>query len=477
MRNFTRRQFLKGSLAASAALALPGRNVLGANEEVRLGIIGCGGQGNTLGNRFYDQAGTRIVALAEPDQERLDAIHANVPDADPYLDFRELLDRDDVDAVVIAGPVHWHALMAVWSMEAGKDVYVEKPFAHNIWESHQVVRAARKHNRIVQVGTQQRSDPVQDEIKAFLDSGEIGDVQWIKIVRMGGRDPIGKRDTPKEWPGHIDQDLWHGPAQIEPIYRDEVQYDWHWDFNTGSGEIGNWGPHVVDDAYNVGLRDFGRFPHRGLACAGGRLAWDDAGDTPNTFISYFETDLYPVMFELRNVRETGNYRGVSSGYVVQCEGGYYAGGRRGGSAFDNDGNEIKEFTGDAGAGHYQNFLEAVRSRNPHHLTAEVGTIFYSNTFCHMANLAYRLGQHHEGALTPDDLKGLVGAFEPWHESVDGFFAHLEDIGVDTAEADIRMMPEIEFDPESGYTTGAHDTWEARNYIKREYREPYVLDEQ
>ncbi len=478
MTNFSRRQFLKGSLAAGAALALPTQRVLGANEDVRLGIIGLGGQGNNLGNRFYQLDGVRIVALAEPDAERLARANESVPEADTYADFRDMLERDDVDAVVIAGPVCWHALMAIWSMEAGKDVYLEKPYAHNIWENHQVVHAARKHNRIVEVGLQQRSDPMQAEIKDFLDTGELGAMQWITMGRSGTREPIGLRDEPKQWPDHIDQDLWHGPAQIEPIYRDEVQYDWHWNFNTGSGEIGNWGPHIVDDAYNVALRDAPVLPRRGL-CAGGRLRWNDAGDTPNTFISYFETDVCPIMFGLRNMAEAGPFpiRRGGSGYLIQCEGGYYVGGRGGGAAYDNDGNEIREFSGDRGDGHHQNFIDAIRSGNPHDLNAEVGTVFWSNAFCHVANLAYHLAERREGGMTAEELQEMGPDFEPWHDTVDAFFEHLQLNEVDLAEEDFRVLPAIEFDPESGYPAGEHDTHEARAYVRREYREPFVVEEQ
>jgi len=480
MTNFSRRQFLKGSLAAGAALALPttlsSQKVLGANEDVRLAIIGLGGQGNGLGNRFHGMDGVSIAALVEPDRERLEQAHDNVPEADAYVDYRDALERDDIDAVVLAMTVHWHAPMAVYAMEAGKDVYVEKPFSHNTWESYQVLNAARNHDRICQVGTQQRSDPMQAQIKEFLDESDFGELQWIKIMRYGTRGSIGLRDEPMDPPDHVEYDLWLGPGQDEPIYRDDLQYDWHWDFNTGSGETGNWGPHVIDDAYNIGLRDYGGLPYRAVA-AGGRLLWNDGGNTPNTVIHYFDTEVCPVTFEVRNMPETGNYRGVGTGYLLQFENGYYTGRRGGGEAYDADGNEIESFSGDAGGGHLANFIEAVREHDRTILNGEVETILPSITLCHMANVAYRVGELHQGEFTQDELHELASDFEGWSGQVESFFEHLDRNDIDTEDEDIRVTPVVEFDPETGYLAGDSDTEENRVFQRREYREPYVLEEQ
>ncbi|MFP4171383.1 MAG: Gfo/Idh/MocA family protein [Candidatus Hydrogenedentota bacterium] len=480
MTNFSRRQFLKGSLAAGAALALPNAlsnpKVLGANEDVRLAIIGLGGQGSGHGRRFYGMDGVRIVALAEPDRDRLESAHENAPEADAYVDYRNVLERDDVDAVVLAMPVHWHTPMAVYAMEAGKDVYVEKPFSHSTWESHQLVKAARKHNRICQVGTQQRSDPMQAEIKEFLDESDFGDLQWITIKRFGTRGSIGLREEPMDPPDNVEYDIWLGPAEDQPIYRDELQYDWHWVFNTGAGENGNWGPHVIDDAYNIGLRDYGRLPHRGVS-AGGRFLWDDAGNTPNTFISYFDTDVCPLTFEVRNMPETGNYRGVGTGYLLQFENGYYTGRRGAGEAYDADGNEIQSFSGDAGGGHLQNFIDAVREQDRSILNAEVETILPSIQLCHMANIAYRVGELHQGEFTPDELNELASDFEGWSDQVESFFEHLDRNDIDTEAEDVHVTSVVEFDPETGYLAGDSDTEENRVFQRREYREPYVLEEQ
>ena len=140
-------------------------------------------------------------------------------------------------------------------MEAGKDVYVEKPLSHSQWEGEQTVAAAEKYKRICQLGTQQRSDPMQAEIKTFLHKEKgLGDIVSVQVNRVGVRSSIGKRSTPLLIPNDMDYDLWLGPAIDEPIFRDKLQYDWHWDWNTGSGEMGNWGIHILDDVRNVVFR-------------------------------------------------------------------------------------------------------------------------------------------------------------------------------------------------------------------------------
>jgi hypothetical protein len=253
---------LQQSAALGAALAVSPVRAQGVNERINMGFIGLGGRGKELLEHFGKLSDVRVAALCDPDQAQLDAAAKEHGDAKRYVDLRQLFDDRDVDAVAIATCNHWHGLAAVWACQAGKDVYVEKPLAHNHWEGRQIVNAARKHDRIVQVGTQQRSDPLQAELKAFLhDEKKLGDIQHVLVCRFGRREPIGKRTSPLRPPEMINYDLWLGPARDEPIYRDKLHYDWHWVWNTGNGELGNWGVHVIDDAVNVVLRDGCRFPN------------------------------------------------------------------------------------------------------------------------------------------------------------------------------------------------------------------------
>ncbi len=178
-------------------------------------------------------------------------------------------------------------------IDAGKDVYVEKPLSHTQWEGRQVVNAASKSDRIVQIGTQQRSDPMQAQVRRFLHEEQaLGKILYVQANRLGPRKTIGKRTNPLEIASTVDYDLWLGPAADQPIYRDKLHYDWHWDFNTGNGEMGNWGVHILDDVRNVAYQDQVTTPSR-IVAAGGRVAWNDAGNSPNVHYALFETESFP----------------------------------------------------------------------------------------------------------------------------------------------------------------------------------------
>ena len=272
MTQIHRRFFLQQSAAVGAALLVKPVHARGVNEKLNLGFIGTGGRGNVLLKNFKALPDVRIAALCDADEQHLNETAKEYPGAKKYGDLRKLLDDKDIDAVVIATCNHWHALAAIWACQAGKDVYVEKPLSHNHWEGQQLVNAARKLDRIVQLGTQQRSDPMQAELKEYPARRQES---WARSStrRCAASDraqPIGKRSTPLEIPKTVNYDLWLGPAKDQPIYRDKLHYDWHWDWNTGNGEMGNWGVHVLDDAVNVVLLDQCPFPKR-LPAAGGRV--------------------------------------------------------------------------------------------------------------------------------------------------------------------------------------------------------------
>ena len=189
-------------------------------------------------------------------------------------------------------------------MQAGKDVYVEKPLSHRQWEGRQVVNAARKYKKVVQLGTQHRSDlPLQDPAKDLLHNKKaLGKILYVQANRLGVREPIGKRSAPLIISKDIDYNLWLGPAADQPIYRDKLHYDWHWDFNTGNGEMGNWGVHIIDDVRNVAYQDSVILPKRILA-VGGRAVWGDAGNTPNVHFVCFDTGTYPTIMALSNMTQ------------------------------------------------------------------------------------------------------------------------------------------------------------------------------
>jgi predicted dehydrogenase len=474
MAGINRRFFLQQSAAAGAALLVKPVYAKSVNEKLNVGFIGAGARANELLPNFKKLSDVRIAALCDVDEERLDDTAKKYPDAKKYGDLRKLLDDRDIDAVVIATCNHWHALAAIWAMKAGKDVYVEKPLSHNHWEGQQVVAAARHYDRIVQLGTQQRSDPMQAELKEYLhEKKELGPIKYAQVCRFGPRQPIGKRATPLEIPKTVNYDLWLGPARDQPLYRDKLHYDWHWDWNTGNGEMGNWGVHVLDDAVNVVLLDKCPFPKK-ISAAGGRVVWDDAGETPNVCFAYYDTGSTPILFGLSNLANGQGSRSlrvddVATGYVIHCENGYYEGGRGSGSARDTKGNIIRKFKGDAGANHQRNFVDAVFARDRTKLNAEVQIGHQSTAWCNLADAARRAGgdYNHEQALA------IRKDYKPWDDLVELIEGHLKKNSVDLKNSKFELGPTLEFDSEKQKFVG-DGADRANKYLHREYREQFVV---
>jgi len=480
MTRLTRRDFVRTSLAAGSAMALPAQRLFAAapSETVNLGFIGCGGRGGQLMGSFSKLDGVKVTGLCDPDADRLAGTKKRFPDAKGWADLRHLLDDDGVDAVVITTCNHWHCLAAIWAMEAGKDVYVEKPLSHSQWEGRQTVAAAKKYGKICQVGTQQRSDPMQAEIKEFLhEEKALGEIVTARVNRYGVRAPIGKRSEPLAIPDGVDYDLWLGPAQDEPLYRDKLQYDWHWDFNTGSGEMGNWGVHVLDDLRNNVFRDEVTLPKRVLG-GGGRVAWNDAGETPNVHFAYFDTGSIPVVIGLTNLtsapgaKGSPTHPGPGSGYIAYCEGGRFEGQRGRGAAFDEDGKKIKEFKGNGGNGaHQQNFLDAVRTRDASILMSDAKVGHDSTGWCNVANIAVQAGQTYRHA----DAKQIAKGADIWEGLLGDMEQLLSAHGIEMESESIRLSPVLELDAETEEFVGSNAAT-ANGLLKREYRAPFVVPE-
>ncbi|HEX6962564.1 MAG TPA: Gfo/Idh/MocA family oxidoreductase [Lacipirellula sp.] len=476
----TRRSFIQGSLAAGAALALPTSilRAAAANDEVNIGLIGCGGRGSELLKMFHKIEGVNIAALCDPDQERTGALKKEYGQATTHTDLREVLDDKSIDAVIIATCNHWHALAAIWAMDAGKDVYVEKPLASTHWEGQQVVAAADRYRRICQVGTQQRSDPMQAEIREFLhEKKALGELQSVRANRYGVREPIGNRKSPLEPPTSVDYNLWLGPAQDEPLYRNKLHYDWHWSWNTGSGEMGNWGVHILDDVRNTVFQDKVKMPSK-VAGGGRRVVWNDAGETPNLHFAYFDAGGVPVVLGLCNLTASPESKrspecpGPGSGYIAYYEGGRLEGQRGKAVAFDKDGKEIKQFNGTGGNDvHQANFIDAVRSRDVASLntTAEVG--LYSTGWCHLANIAFRAGEK----LSHERVEEINRQSPRCEELVNELAAVLDAHQVDHGSPQLRMSEVLLFDPEAEKFIG-DDADAANKLLTREYREGFVVPE-
>jgi predicted dehydrogenase len=252
-----RRRFLQTSALAAAGVALPARSwgrVLGANADVRVAVIGLNGRGRDHAASLARIPGVRLAALCDVDTAVLDRAKAslNAGGVRTYVDLRELLADPDVDAVTVATPNHWHALAAIWAMQAGKDVYLEKPVSHNVWEGRQLVAAAAKYGRVVQAGTQIRSGEGLREAVAWVRAGNLGRITAARGFCYKRRESIGRAGGPQPVPPTIHYDLWSGPAPVEAPRRNTrngpVHYDWHWRFLYGNGDVGNQGIHQMDVA-------------------------------------------------------------------------------------------------------------------------------------------------------------------------------------------------------------------------------------
>ena len=479
----TRRQVLASGIAAGLTTSLPVQNLraANANDEINLGFISCGGRAGQLMGYFNEVPGVNIAGLCDPDQKRLSLAKQRFPKAETWTDLRELIAANSIDAVVIATCNHWHCLAAIWSMEAGKDVYVEKPLSHSQWEGEQTVAAARKYDRICQLGTQQRSDPMQAEIKKFLhEQKALGEIQAARVNRYGVRPSIGKRTTPLQIEKNVTYDLWLGPAQDEPIYREKLHYDWHWDWNTGSGEMGNWGVHVLDDCRNNIFQDRVALPKKVLG-GGGRVALNDAGQTPNVHFAYFDTGSIPVVIGLSNLpddsdaarnqkgkRTSPEHPGPNSGYMAFCEGGRFEGQRGGAAAFDNDGKQIKTFKGTGGNGlHQANFIEAVRQHDRSLLNSEVALGNDSTGWCNLANVAYQAGN----VFSRDEANEI--GLEQWSSLIADMDKHLAAHHIAMESDAIRLSPLMTLDEKTQRFVG--DGADSGNkFLKRQYRANYKV---
>jgi predicted dehydrogenase len=471
--SISRRSFIATTAAASAATMLTTSRVRGANDDVRVAVIGVGGKGSQHTQVFSKLKGVRLVAIADPDTAQMDKCKSKlkVDGLATHQDLRAVLEDKNIDAVVVATPNHWHALAAVWACQAGKDVYVEKPVSYNIWESQQEIAAAKKYNRIVQAGTQRRSSAGLKAAFDELRGGALGKIQRVRVLHWSPRGSIGKPAAPVQPPATVNYDIYQGPAPLSPLVREKFHYDWHWFWETGNGELGNNGPHTLDLArWVLGYETLA--PR--VMSVGGRYVWDDNGQTPNTHVVFYDYQPAPIICEVRNLPEkTGSktadvLKGTRVGIIVECEGGYYAG-LDGGVFYDKDGKVIKKATGDGGGKHAQNFIDAVRSRKTSDLNAPITTGHLSCGLCHQGNISHRLGT----PSSPGNIREVIKN-QPMGEEVWGrFVEHTKANNVDLEKATTVLGPVLTFDTKTETWTGP-EAAKANALMKREYRAPYVL---
>lgn len=392
MTGVNRRTFLASAGSGAAALALAsGVRAAGPNDQIRVAVIGIRSRGQSHIDAFTKNKDTAVVALCDVDSRLFSGSSKLVEDRSgkaPALvsDLRRIMDDKTIDVVSIATPNHWHALAAVWACQAGKDVYVEKPVSHNVSEGRKIADAAKKYDRIVQTGTQNRSSKGVIEAMDFLHSGKLGKVYLAKGLCYKPRGSIGtKADAPV--PEGVDYNIWQGPAPEKPFNPNRFHYEWHWNWDYGNGDLGNQGIHQMDLA-RWGLNK-NELPNH-IVASGGRYGYKDDGETPNTQIAAFKYDDCLLEFEVRglptnaeNGIKIGNLFYGTEGVLVLNEGHW--------QTFFGHKNEPGP-SGKGGGDHFGNFVEALKARKREMLHAEVTEGHLSSALCHLGNISYRLGR-------------------------------------------------------------------------------------
>ncbi len=477
MPRVNRRNFLRSSMgvAAGAAFAISGTSasgkVIGANDTIRVAVTGIHSRGSEHIEEFQKMENVEVVCLVDPDTrtfseriQQVEKLGGKTPQT--FQDIRRALESKEIDVLSIATTNHWHALSAIWGCQAEKDIYVEKPCCHNIFEGQKLLEAARKYKRIVQHGTQGRSEQPWWRLAEIVKKGTYGKLLVSRALIYKRRESIGFKpfETP---PPELDYNLWLGPAPQQPYNGNLVHYNWHWFWDFGNGDIGNQGVHQMDIAR--WMIPNAQYP-KSVVCIGGRFGYVDQGQTPNTQIAIMDYGETKLITEVRGL-ETETYPGATgSDDVVHFEEGHVAGDK----FYPKNGGTPEalpeiEVTLGPGGGHFGNFIAAVRSRKKNELNAEILEGYYSSSLCHMANISYRLGRDFPFDTPPESFTGNDSALE----TLDLMKMHLQKNGVNLKETNYRIGQTLIVDPKTGHFV---DDPLANAYATRTYRKPFVVPE-
>jgi predicted dehydrogenase len=475
MPHLNRRKFLKNTLAAAATVTIAGTKssgrVLGANDVIRLGVAGLHGRGGAHVGGFAGMRGVQVTCLIDPDTrtftDRVRQVRErgrNTPRT--VQDVRQALEDRNLDAISIATPNHWHALMTMWACQAGKDVYVEKPSSHNVREGRQTVEIARRHHRIVQHGTQSRSSESFNRVIEVVRSGRLGRLLVARGLCYKPRGSIGTRPNGMP-PAEVDFNLWLGPAPQQPFHANLVHYNWHWFWDFGNGDIGNQGVHEMDKA-RWGIT--GATLPRSVLCLGGRFGYRDQGQTPNTQMAIFDYGRTQLIFEVRGLR-TDRYRDQGVGNIFHLEEGTIAGT----TFYPRNGTtsaplpEVQVPRRPGGQDHFANFIAAVRSRRREDLNADILEGHYSSALCHLANISYRLGSN--VAFNPRTR--AIGENRDAADTLARMEEHLRGNGLELNDTQLRVGRRLTINAASETFV---DDDEANRLLTRENRRPFVVGE-
>ncbi len=487
-----RRNFLKTGIIAGGVMTWPFSsysNIIGANDRIRIGIIGIGsdvkigGKGKDEINKFRKIPGIEIAALCDCDRDILRKEESEFKKRNEkvktYIDFRELLDDKDIDAVSITTPNHTHALITVMACQAGKDVFVQKPASHNIWEGRKMIEAAERYNRIVQVPSNARDSHSNQAAYEYVRKGNLGKILWVHGINYKPRMSIGKVKGEQAVPASVDYNLWCGPAPMKPLMREYFHYDWHWDWDTGDGDLGNMGIHFMDGCRMALGTD--ELPEHVMSI-GGRFGYDDDGMTPNTQLIFLDYKPAPIVFEVRGLPKdkifmNKNWQqnrsvsmdsiyGTSLGVNVYCENGFISNN----VAYDNRTRVIKKFE-ISGEDTRVNFVNSIKKGDKNYQNATVKDGHLSMALAHMGNISYRLGVDKPINEIREVVQGEKGLAETY-ERLDN---HLYANRIDLKNTPLILGPVLAFDQKSERFKGAFAK-DANKLVKPEYRKPFVIPE-
>ncbi len=478
MFSLSRREFLKGTalLAAAAAstdLLAPATEAVQAQpaaggDRLNVAVVGIRGRGADHIRGFAGRNNCVVTHVCDVDtstaQRAIDAVARGQNGQRPTFerDLRRLMENRDIHIISIATPNHWHSLAAIWAMQAGKDVYVEKPVSHNVSEGRRCVEVARRTNRICQTGTQIRSAPGIRQAIEFLRAGRLGQVRVARGLCYKTRNSIGRTEGPQQVPATVDYNLWCGPAPQNPLRRQRLHYDWHWTWDYGNGDLGNQGIHQMDVArWGLGKNQLAQ----AVLSVGGRFGYVDDGETANTQICVFDYDNAKLIFEVRGLR-TPQQRGVGVGNIFHCADGILVMPNYNTAvAYDNSGNVIRRFTG--GEDHYGNFVRAVRSRRQADLNADILEGHLSSALCHLGNISYRLGREQPF----NGRTEVFGNDRDANETYASMVEHLRTNNVDVTRGNCRLGRRLTINPSTEQFVNDE---EANRHLTRAYRQGFVV---
>jgi predicted dehydrogenase len=483
-----RRDFLRdSSLLAAAMSGAAGLSGALAEEKAsrkesdrfRVAVVGVRGRGLSHVQGFAGKADATVTTICDVDEAVIKGAMEHVKKAQGDLpayvkDVRKVVEDPNIDIVSIATPNHWHALAAIWALQNGKHVYVEKPVSHNVSEGRRIVEAARKYNRVCQAGTQIRSAIGIQEAIRFLHEGKLGKVQVARGLCYKLRPSIGKVTGPVDPPKTMDYDLWCGPAPFTKPHRNgafgPVHYDWHWIWDYGNGDLGNQGIHQMDVArWGLGKHAL----PRNVFSVGGRFGYVDDGETPNTQVCVFDYGDSELIFEVRGLPSKSPYpfyepkkKGNSVGNVFHCTDGVLVIPEYSEAiAYSKSGDVIKRFKGDGD--HFGNFLKAARANDHKLLNGDILEGHLSSALCHLANISYRLGSEQ----TFDKTRAAFGDDKAAVETLQRTEEHLKERKLPLDETKCRVGKRLQLDPVKEVFISDR---EADAMLTREYRKGFEV---